>query len=303
MMAEKTLSDVIEEYLLYLDAVRGLSPNTVAGYGNDLREFSEISGGGRKISEIGREDILQCIGGITRRGKSAASVNRFITSVRTLFAYCRKFNYIQVNPALDIKNVRQPKLMPRFMTQAEVDSLCRRPEVDELLWESRDNAIFETLYSTGCRVGELVGMKMSDLSDDRKSAVVTGKGRKDRTVFFSDDAVASLERYFSDRRKILEAHGTDSPFVFINQRGGHLTTQGVRLITARYSGTEGTNHYVSPHAFRHTFATSMISAGADVRVVQEMLGHSSISTTQRYTHVTTEKLIEIYNRAHPHGKK
>jgi len=302
-MAEKTLSDVIEEYLLYLDAVRGMSPNTVAGYGNDLREFAEISGGGREVSEIGREDILQCIGRITRRGKSAASVNRFITAVRTLFAYCRKFNYIQVNPSLDIKNVRQPKLMPRFMTQAEVDSLCRRPEVNELLWESRDNAIFETLYSTGCRVGELVGMKMSDLSDDRKSAVVTGKGRKDRTVFLSDDAVASLERYFSDRRKVLEAHGADSPFVFINQRGGHLTTQGVRLITARYSGAEGTNHYVSPHAFRHTFATSMISAGADVRVVQEMLGHSSISTTQRYTHVTTERLIEIYNRAHPHGKK
>ncbi len=303
MMAEKTLSDVIEEYLLYLDAVRGMSPNTVAGYGNDLREFAEISGGGREVSEIGREDILQCIGRITRRGKSAASVNRFITAVRTLFAYCRKFNYIQVNPSLDIKNVRQPKLMPRFMTQAEVDSLCHRPEVNELLWESRDNAIFETLYSTGCRVGELVGMKMSDLSDDRKSAVVTGKGRKDRTVFLSDDAVASLERYFSDRRKVLEAHGADSPFVFINQRGGHLTTQGVRLITARYSGAEGTNHYVSPHAFRHTFATSMISAGADVRVVQEMLGHSSISTTQRYTHVTTERLIEIYNRAHPHGKK
>ena len=191
MMAEKTLSDVIEEYLLYLDAVRGMSPNTVAGYGNDLREFAEISGGGREVSEIGREDILQCIGRITRRGKSAASVNRFITAVRTLFAYCRKFNYIQVNPSLDIKNVRQPKLMPRFMTQAEVDSLCRRPEVNELLWESRDNAIFETLYSTGCRVGELVGMKMSDLSDDRKSAVVTGKGRKDRTVFLSDDAVAS----------------------------------------------------------------------------------------------------------------
>ena len=132
---------------------------------------------------------------------------------------------------------------------------------------------------------------------------MTGKGKKDRRVFFEEDAKKALDDYLNDRKNRFQnqAEG-DCPYLFVNQNGTHLTSGGVRYILSRYSGEEGINHHINPHAIRHTFATSMLSNGADVRYIQEMLGHSSISTTQRYTHITTESLIEIYKKAHPHGK-
>ncbi len=159
------------------------------------------------------------------------------------------------------------------------------------------------LYSSGCRASELVGLKLSDFMDGGRSAIVTGKGNKQRKVYFVQEARKALAEYLKDRKKVLADNKVDPAprELFINQKGGALTTGGLRYILNRYSGVEGTNRHVNPHAFRHTFATTMLGNGADVRVVQEMLGHSSISTTQRYTHITTEKLIETYNKAHPHS--
>jgi integrase/recombinase XerC len=141
---------------------------------------------------------------------------------------------------------------------------------------------------------------MADLASDFSSAIVTGKGSKDRRVFFAPDAVAALRIYLQERGMKIPRNRTVES-VFINQQGEPITSRGLRYIVSRYSGSEGTNRPVSPHAFRHTFATSLLSNGADVRIVQELLGHSSISTTQRYTHVTTAKLMETYRQAHPHG--
>ena len=158
------------------------------------------------------------------------------------------------------------------------------------------------LYSSGCRVAELASLKLGDFAGGGKSAVVKGKGKKDRIVYFEADALAALKDYLPERKALLERLKVPGQkALFVNEKGGPLTTRGIRWIVERYSGAEGTNRHVSPHAFRHTFATAMLSGGADVRVVQEMLGHSSISTTQRYTHVTTQQLIEIYKKAHPHG--
>ncbi len=159
------------------------------------------------------------------------------------------------------------------------------------------------MYSSGCRVSEIISLKISDLENGNSSAIVTGKGKKDRRVFFEEDAKKALDDYLNDRKNRFQnqAEG-DCPYLFVNQNGTHLTSGGVRYILSRYSGEEGINHHINPHAIRHTFATSMLSNGADVRYIQEMLGHSSISTTQRYTHITTESLIEIYKKAHPHGK-
>ena len=190
------------------------------------------------------------------------------------------------------------------MTESEVQKICEEPEKNELLWKSRDKAIFTMLYSSGCRVSELVGLKITDFINDYHCAIVKGKGNKQRKVYFAQQARRNLREYLIDRKKVLaENHIMPLPSeLFINQKGRALTTGGLRYILNRYSGVEGTNHHENPHAFRHTFATHLISNGADVRLVQEMLGHSNISTTQRYTHVTTEKLIETYNKAHPHGK-
>ena len=298
-----TLNSAISEYLLYLDAVRGLSANSVLGYKKDLDYLMLFVGKDIDIKDVTKENLLFCIGELSKKKMAATSINRFIAAVRTFFTYCKKFQYIPKNPAIELKTVRIPKKIPRFLTANEMNSLCNQPELKELLWTSRDCAIFEMLYSSGCRVSELSNLRFSDFMEGYTKAIVKGKGNKDRVVYFAKEAQAALKIYLDDRKKILlEKKVENEPeYIFINQKGNRLSAAGIRWIVSRYSGVEGTNHHISPHAFRHTFATQLLSNGADVRAVQELLGHSSISTTQRYTHITTEKLIEIYNKAHPHS--
>jgi len=298
-----TLSDLIDEFLLYLSAVRGLSDNTVTGYKNDLSQLKVFLTPELEIHTITKENLLLCIGQLSRQHKSAATVNRFISAVRTLFTYAHRYQYLEKNPALELKTVKLPKRVPNFMTQTEVNQLCNEPLENEILWQSRDHAIFTMMYSSGCRISEITNLKLDDFMDNFHSAIVTGKGNKQRKVFFEEEARTALGLYLRDRKKVMADNGITEPTrqVFINMKGKPITVNGLRYIITRYSGSEGTNRHVNPHAFRHTFATTMLSNGADVRVVQELLGHSSISTTQRYTHITTEKLIDIYNKAHPHG--
>ncbi len=297
------LQELTDEFILYLSAVRGLSDNTCIGYKNDLAKLMEFLTPQMDVTTVTKENLLLCIGQLSKQKMSSATVNRFIAAVRTMFAYAHKFNYIQKNPALELKTVKLPKKMPRFMTQGEVNELCSEPVTKELLWGNRDFALFKMLYSSGCRVSEITNLALGDFRGNYSSAVVTGKGNKQRIVYFDEASVAALRLYLADRTKVIAQNGIKEPIdkLFINQKGEPLTTGGIRYIINRYSGPEGTNHHMNPHAFRHTFATTMIGNGADVRMVQEMLGHSSISTTQRYTHITTEKLIETYNKAHPHS--
>ncbi|MDY4985556.1 MAG: tyrosine-type recombinase/integrase [Treponema sp.] len=298
------LSELVDEFLIYLSTVRGLSDNTVVGYRNDLEQFMQFLTPEIDILTITKENILLCVGQLSKQKKSAATINRFIAAVRTMFSYSRKFGYIQKDPSIEIKTVKIPKKVPSFMTAAEVNQLCNTPLKNELLWQSRDECLFKMMYSSGCRISEITNLKLSDFMDNYHSAIVTGKGNKQRRVFFGEDARNALARYYQDRKKVMAENHIEKPTdqLFINQKGEPISVAGIRYIITRYSGVEGTNHHVNPHAFRHTFATTMLNNGADVRIVQEMLGHSSISTTQRYTHVTTEKLIEIYNKAHPHGE-
>lgn len=303
MNRELLLENVGEEFFVYLSSVRELSENSITAYKNDFEHLKEVLGSKTPVWDITTEDLRLCIARLSQKNMAASSINRFIAAVRTFFAYCRKFEYVKVNPAVSLSNVKVPKFMPRFLTGPEVDKLCELPEKNELLWKTRDKAIFEMLYSSGCRVSEIASLTFSDMTADYSSAIVTGKGRKDRRVYFEDDAKAAFELYLEDRkRRFLELNKADDvKQIFINQKGLPLSAHGIRWILARYSGAEGLNHHVSPHALRHTFATSMLMNGADVRVVQELLGHASVSTTQRYTHITTEKLIDIYNKAHPHS--
>jgi len=303
-----TIADCVSEYLLYLMTVRGFSENTVTGYREDLKHLVLILDKNRRMDSVTVEDLRNCIGSLSKRKYAAASINRFIAALRGLFAYCKKFKYIPTNVSLELKTIKLPKHLPRFMTEGEVDALCESPQKKELLWESRDHALFEMFYSSGCRVGELASLKLQDFSEDYKSAIVTGKGRKDRRVYFEGDAVAALKQYLLERNARFPASakngGKTVDNVFVNQQGTPLTEHGMWFIVSKYSGVEGTNRHMSPHAFRHTFATTMLSEGADVRVVQELLGHASISTTQRYTHISKEHLKQVYNQAFPHsGKK
>ena len=297
-----TVKDSCEEFLLYLATVKGMTENTVQSYGEDYKKLNEFLGPDTEIDKVSLQDLRFCVGSLSAQKFSVATINRFIASLRALFSYSQKFGRLKVNPALEIKTLKAPKHLPNFMTGTEVDALCDAPQKNELLWASRDKAIFEMLYSSGCRVAELASLKLGDFSAGGKSAVVKGKGKKDRIVYFEDDALAALKDYLVERKALLlRLKLPGQKALFVNKKGGQLSTRGIRWIVSRYSGPEGTNRHVSPHAFRHTFATSMLSSGADVRVVQEMLGHSSISTTQRYTHVTTQQLIDTYRQAHPHG--
>jgi len=298
-----TLSELTDEFLLYLSAIRNLSENTISSYRNELSQLQQFLTPDLDVKSITKENLFLCIGQLSRQKKSAATVNQFVAATRTLFAYALKYKYIENNPALELKTVKLPKKIPNFMTQPEVTKLCDQPVVNELLWQTRDRAIFTMLYSSGCRISELINLSLDDFMDNFHSAIVTGKGNKQRKVFFEEESRKALGAYLKDRRKVILENQIAEPTkkLFINQKGMPLSNGGLRYILNRYTGAEGTNRHVNPHAFRHTFATTMLNNGADVRMVQEMLGHSSISTTQRYTHVTTEKLIEIYNKAHPHG--
>ena len=304
----RNLFSCIEDFIVYQKSVRNLSNNTVESYKKNLIYLNEFVA--QKFCEkpenvlleiISLQELRYCVGCLSKDKKSPASINQFIVSVRTFFAYCKKYNYIKTNPALELKTVKLPKRIPRYMTEEEVNSLCDTPEEKKLLWQERDKALFEMFYSSGCRVSELAQLKFSDLSKDYSSAIVLGKGSKQRRVFFSKEAQTSFKEYLlSKKARFPEL--CEENYIFINQKGEKLSVRGIRFIVSKYSSFEGTNKPVSPHAFRHTFATTMLSNGADIRVVQEMLGHSSISTTQRYTHITQKKLIETYNQAHHHGE-
>lgn len=303
------LQEIIEEFLIYSSSIRCFSPNTITGYSNDLKMFLSLlekQGAGSveciNIDDINLQNLRSCISFLSKEKKAASTINRFISSVRALFAYAQRMHYSNKNPSLEFRTVKMPKKVPRYMTESEVNAICAQPEVKELLWAERDKAIFEALYSSGCRVSELASLSIDDLSGDGSSAVITGKGKKDRRIFFSPEAVQAIKSYLPYRSEHIRAEKPVNA-LFINQAGTRLSARGIRFIAARYSSLEGTCKPVSPHAFRHTFATSLLSKGADIRVVQELLGHSSISTTQRYTHLTTAQLIETYNKSHPHGGK
>ena len=290
----------IEEFLSYIYGVRNLSENTLEGYRHDLGLFVELIGSETELENITLGDLQLCIAQLTEKKFAATSINRFISAVRSFFKYTFRMGYIKVNPALRLKTIKAPQKMPRFLYPSETEEFCAQPEKTNLLWPSRDEAIIKCLYSSGCRVGELAGLKLRDLSSDLSSAIVLGKGKKERRVFFSAETVASIKKYLLERRQHIKKD-SDVDALFINQQATALTIRGIRYIINRYSGIEGTNHHISPHALRHTFATTLLSNGADIRVVQELLGHASISTTQRYTHITTEQLVRTYNQAHPHG--
>jgi len=293
-----------EEYLEYLRGVRSLSPRTVESYRRDLRLFDAFLAGTSPFA-VENSDIRLFVAELGQKDFQSSGVNRTLSALRGFYRYAIRFSHTQKNPVETVRNLKVPQKMPSFLFSEDADKFCKKPEtsVQKPLWQARDKALLTVLYSTGCRVSEIAGLSLADIDPAGKSATVTGKGNKQRKVFFSKAALAALSEYFPERIAVIERQqerNYSKNRLFISKRGRALSVRGIQFIIDRYSKEAGTKR-ISPHALRHTFATTLITRGADIRVVQELLGHASISTTQRYTHITKEHLKKLYHQAHPHG--
>lgn len=307
-----SLEDCIEEFLTYLECVKSLSENTVKAYRNNL-EFLKtcicVDEDTVFIDDLTIFDLRTCVAILSEMRFSISKKNQFISSIRSLFSYAKKFEYINFNCSKELTTFRGQTKLPSFLTHSEMRDFIENSQQQNILWQERDCALFHMLYSSGCRVSEVANLTFSGMNFDYASAIVTGKGNKERRVFFSKEAVKFFNQYLASRKSrfnVKEFSGKD--FVFINQKGFNLTSRGIGFIIAKYSQSVSikdgfTNTNVHPHTFRHSFATTLLHNDADIRIVQSLLGHSSVSTTQRYTHITKEEKIEKYRKAHPHGEK
>jgi len=309
-----------EEYLSYLGGVRNLSPRSLSSYRRDLTLFEAFLRGKDPLG-LDERDILNFVVDLGKKGYSPSSVNRTLAAVRGFFRYLARFGLRADDPAAEISNLKTAKKLPRFLFAADAERLCEMPmrsvstdrealEPDasgptfQPSWPARDRALFYMMYTSGCRVSEMASMAMVNFGPSYKWCIVLGKGRKERKVFFSAKARLALHEYLVERAALLGRMRNKSEsarILFLSARGNPLSVRGIQYILSRYVEMDPSLSAVTPHALRHSFATTMLTRGADIRVVQEMLGHSTVSTTQRYTHVTRERLTKLYHQAHPHG--
>ena len=303
---------LIERFLEYLRVERNASVHTLRSYSTDLEQFrnfllsSELhvdkKNGDVAVEKIDHLAIRAYLSHLYR-GHKKSSLARKLAAQRSFFKYLVEEGRLAQSPAEIVATPKQDKPLPSFLTVDEVFSLMETPD-PSTAWGARDRAILETLYSCGIRVSELVGLTDGDIDFRLGILKVFGKGRKERIVPIGEKALAALREYLPQRDRIiagLPLPGSKAP-IFINHRGGRLTSRSVARILQKHILKCGLVRKVSPHALRHSFATHLLDAGADLRGIQELLGHVSLSTTQRYTHVSVDKLMEVYDRAHPRAK-
>ncbi|MFH1518949.1 MAG: tyrosine recombinase XerC [Candidatus Omnitrophota bacterium] len=286
----------IDKFLNYLNIEKNYSAHTINNYAADLREFGEFldSRGGKDIKRIDYFLLRKFLSLLSEKKLNKRSISRKISTLKSFFRFILREGLAKSNPAVSLIYPRLDKLLPNFLTEQEVSNFLKIPKGKELL-DLRDKAILEFLYSSGARVAEMVALKKENIDFISGIAKVKGKGRKERLLPLGEPALNSLKRYLDKR--------TDNNYsLFVNKRSGTLTDRGVRDIIYKYMQKSAKVLKISPHTFRHSFATHLLNRGADLRSVQELLGHSSISTTQIYTHLTIDSLKSVYQKAHPRAK-
>jgi len=297
-------SKIIMEYLSYMESVRGCSPRTVEAYGNDLlRYVNYCANHGFVPEEANAYEVQSFIAELTAEKMAATSVNRCLSTIRGFYRWMARFEKRIDNPCCSLRSIKTPVRLPNVLWEDEMADFAALPESTGILWPERDKALIMAMYSGGLRISEAVSLSMANISADLDEAKITGKGGKQRYVFFSDEAVTAIQEYLPQRAERLKKLGIDGKksALFISRKGQPISIPGVRWIISRYALHSGMGKNIHPHALRHSFATHLVNSGCDVRVVQEMLGHSSISTTQRYTHVNLEKMKKVYAASHPHA--
>ena len=289
----------IDEFISYIEIERNYSQHTVGSYRADLLDFREflirLNNSQPSIGEIDHLAIRSYLADLQERQLSRSTVLRKLSTLRSFFRYLSRRGYLDADPTSALATPKVRRKLPEFLELSEVEALLSAPDTKTIVG-LRDQAILELLYSTGMRVGELLALNLSDL--DRESALVKvrGKGRKERLLPVGGPAVSALENYLARR---YELSGKPSQAIFLSQRGNRPDAKSVRRRIEKYARDAGIKKKITPHTLRHTFATHMLNAGADLRSVQELLGHASLSTTQIYTHVTADRLKQVYEKAHP----
>ena len=296
------LTEVVAVFLRAGEAERDLSPHTVAAYRGDLRQFVEWLAR-RRVTALGGIDRLvlrRYVAFLDARGFARRSIARKISAIRSMLAWAVVHELVEANAAEDVPVPKLDRTLPKVMRAGDAARLCELPPEDEPVG-LRDRAILELLYGSGLRVAELCGLDVDDVDLSAARVRVMGKGRKQRQVPMSEPARRAVEAYVTGARAGLLRPGTPPAArhaLFLNSRGGRLGPRSVRSMLARYLSAEGAAP-VGPHALRHSFATHLLDGGADLRVVQELLGHASLATSQIYTHVSTERLKAVYEQSHP----
>ena len=288
------MADVIERFLDYLSYERGLSSNTLASYGRDLTDWARYSaeGSGGEPGES-PEAVRAYLLHLRRAGRKSATMARRLAALRAFYAYREQLDG-HPDPTRHLETPKLERRLPEVLTEAEVTAMLEVPDVSTVTGV-RDRAMLELLYATGMRVSELIGVGLNDWSEDRIRC--RGKGDKERLIPVGRRARAAVAQYTDVRRRLLRAR--DPGTLFLNHRGGRMTRQGFWKIVKRYAQEAQIERSITPHTLRHSFATHLLENGADLRSVQELLGHADISTTQIYTHLTKARLKEVYARAHP----
>lgn len=296
-------TQLVEDFLSYLTVEKDDSPLTVLSYGDDIKRFTEYLTQKNPEAAWPKVTVLEIRGYLAAMHAeklSRRTIARRISALRSFYRYLRRENLVKVNPFSKVRTPKLEKKLPAFLEEVEIDLLLRAPDTSKELGK-RDRAILEFLYSTGCRVSELTGLTLSRVDLGNRFALLLGKGNKERLVPLGHPCVAAMQAYLTGCRKPLMTKYQVKPhaYVFVNSRGTPLTARSVRRILDHYVEQIALDKKISPHTIRHTFATHLLDHGADLRSVQELLGHASLSTTQIYTHITAERLTDVYEKHHP----
>ena len=295
-----------EEFLNYSRIERGLSNNSISAYTRDLRRFHVfLSKRTVEIRDFQQKELDEFIIGLSEEKLAISSINRVISTLRSFYGYLEREHQF-VNPMKDVESRKIPLRLPKALTIAQITSLIEGSSSEDDLISLRNKAILELLYSTGGRVSEIVGINLSDIfeSNDVRVIKIRGKGGKERVVPMGSFSIKALDDYVVRVRPSLQLKSSKSKSeaLFLNQRGTRLSRQSAWQIVVDSARSSGLSEGISPHVFRHSFATHLLDGGADIRVVQELLGHSSVTTTQIYTLITIDKIRESYSLAHPRAR-
>jgi len=288
----------LEEFLAYLRHERNASPHTISSYRIDLSQLAQYLEARRvRLRAVDNVCLRGFLADLHKKKRSKTSIARKLAAIRSFFQFCLKRGWLEDNPAKVVATPKTERHVPAFLSEDEMGKFLELPEKNDLLG-ARDRAILELFYAAGIRLSELVGINLEDISLEERMLRVRGKGKKERLVPFGSKAAESVAVYLRLRMAIPKKN-LEEQALFLNYRGTRISPRSVERLMAKYIRRTAIRRKLSPHSLRHSFASHLLSRGADLRVIQELLGHESLATTQKYTHLDLKQLLDVYRKSHP----